>query len=86
MIIISSKEFRDKQKSYLDKVDEGMEILIHRGRNKSYRIVPVMEDDTVVSNNFIMQPDEDLARAIDMDEFREGAKNHIRKLYSRDKK
>ncbi|HBL32713.1 MAG TPA: prevent-host-death protein, partial [Porphyromonadaceae bacterium] len=40
MIIISSKEFRNKQKSYLDKVDEGLEVLIRRGKGKSYKIVP----------------------------------------------
>ncbi len=49
MVIISSREFRDKQKSYLDKVDEGVEILIRRGKNKSYRIIPVTEDDTLMS-------------------------------------
>ena len=42
MVIVSSREFRDKQKSYLDKVDEGVEILIRRGKNKSYRIIPVV--------------------------------------------
>jgi antitoxin (DNA-binding transcriptional repressor) of toxin-antitoxin stability system len=49
MIIVSSREFRDKQKSYLDRVDEGAEILIRRGKNKSYKIVPVKEDDTLMS-------------------------------------
>ncbi|NLJ01276.1 MAG: prevent-host-death protein [Bacteroidales bacterium] len=49
MVIVSSREFRDKQKSYLDKVDEGVEVLITRGKNKSYRIVPVVEDDTLMS-------------------------------------
>ena len=49
MVIVSSREFRDKQKSYLDKVDEGVEVLIRRGKNKSYRIIPVTEDDTLMS-------------------------------------
>jgi len=49
MLVISTREFRDKQKSYLDKVDEGVEILIQRSRNKSYKIVPVEEDDTLLS-------------------------------------
>ena len=86
MIIISSKEFRDKQKSYLDKVDEGMEILIHRGKNKSYRIVPVTEDDTLVSDNFIMQPDEDLARAITAEELVKGVKEDLREMFKKGKK
>jgi antitoxin (DNA-binding transcriptional repressor) of toxin-antitoxin stability system len=49
MLIISTREFRDKQKSYLDKVDLGAEILIQRRKNKSYKIVPVSEDDTLMS-------------------------------------
>lgn len=49
MLVISTREFRDKQKSYLDKIDEGFEILIQRGKNKTYRIIPVSEDDIVMS-------------------------------------
>ena len=51
MLIISTREFRDKQKSYLDKVDTGTEILIQRKNNKSYKIVPVTEDDTLMSKD-----------------------------------
>ncbi len=32
MVIVSSREFRSKQKSYLDKVDEGVEVVITRGK------------------------------------------------------
>ena len=49
MLVISTREFRDNQKSYLEKVDNGMELLIRRGKNKSYKIVPVKEDDTLMS-------------------------------------
>ena len=49
MLIISTKEFRDRQRSYLDQVDSGTEILIQRGKNKSYKIVPVTDDDTLMS-------------------------------------
>lgn len=49
MLVISTKEFRDNQKNYLDKVDEGEVLLIHRGKNKSYKIVPVTDDDTLMS-------------------------------------
>jgi len=49
MLIISAREFRDKQRSYLDKVDTGTEILIQRRKNKSYKIVPIIEDDTLMS-------------------------------------
>jgi len=49
MLVISTREFRDRQRSYLDKVDMGTEILIQRRKNKSYKIVPVTEDDTLMS-------------------------------------
>lgn len=49
MLIISSREFRDKQASYFDRVDKGEEILVQRGNNKAYRIVPITEDDTLMS-------------------------------------
>ena len=49
MLVISTREFRDRQRSYLDKVDTGTEILIQRRKNKSYKIVPVTEDDTLIS-------------------------------------
>ena len=49
MLVISTREFRDRQRSYLDKVDTGTEILIQRRKNKSYKIVPVTEDDTLMS-------------------------------------
>ena len=49
MLVISTREFRDRQRSYLDRVDAGIEILIQRRRNKSYKIVPITEDDTLMS-------------------------------------
>ena len=49
MLVISTKEFRDRQRVYLDKVDTGTEIFIQRRKNKSYKIIPVTEDDTLMS-------------------------------------
>lgn len=82
MIIVSSREFRDKQALYFDRIDSGEEILVQRGKNKSYKIVPVTDVDTVISKKFLLEPDEDLKRAIPFEEFAEGAKKHIRELYS----
>jgi len=66
MLVISSREFRANQKTYLDKIDEGAEILIQRGRHKSYKLVPVTEDDTLMSKeeffakiDFAIQESED---------------------------
>jgi antitoxin (DNA-binding transcriptional repressor) of toxin-antitoxin stability system len=86
MLVISSREFRENQKSYLDKVDEGVEILIQRGKNKSYKIVPSTENDTIINKKYILAPDEDLHRAITMDELLKGVKEDIREMFRNGKK
>ena len=64
MLVVSTREFRDKQKSYLDKIDEGLEILIQRGKTKSYKIVPVSKDDTLMSKeDFFNKIDRSLQQA-----------------------
>ena len=85
MLVISSREFRDNQKSYLDQVDEGLELLVQRGKNKSYRIVPVRESDTVISEEYISSPDADLERAMPFDEFKKRALEHVEELYKGEK-
>ena len=47
MIVISSGEFRANQKDYLDKVDNGVSLMIQRGKRRAYRIVPVAETDVI---------------------------------------
>ena len=49
MLVISTRVFRDRQKSYLDQVDDGIEILIRRAKSKAYKIIPVTKDDTLMS-------------------------------------
>jgi len=45
MLIISSREFRQNQKFYFEKVDKGERIIVQRGKNKAYVLTPVTEDD-----------------------------------------
>jgi PHD/YefM family antitoxin component YafN of YafNO toxin-antitoxin module len=68
MLIISSREFRANQKSYLDQVDAGQELLVQRGKDKSYKVIPVTEFDTIISKEYILEPDEDFHRAISVDD------------------
>ncbi len=87
MLIVSSGEFRANQKAYLDKVDDGQEVLIQRGKDKSYRIVPVMGTDTVLrAEDFAKEPDEDLERAISGEEFKRRVLAHINALYDKDRR
>ncbi|NDV58494.1 type II toxin-antitoxin system prevent-host-death family antitoxin [Bacteroides sp. 519] len=86
MLVISSREFRDKQAEYFDRVDNGEQIIVQRGKDKAYRLTPVTENDVLISKEYILEPDDDLARAISFDEFRESAINHIRELYRQKRK
>lgn len=45
MLVISSREFRDKQAEYMDRVDNGEQIIVQRGKNKAYAITPVKDKD-----------------------------------------
>ena len=45
MLVISSREFRQNQRHYFDRVDAGEQVVVQRGRDKAYRLEPVTEDD-----------------------------------------
>jgi hypothetical protein len=45
MVVVSSKEFRNNQSRYFDLADNRNQILIQRGKNKAYRLIPVTGDD-----------------------------------------
>lgn len=85
MLIVSSAEFRANQKSYLDKIDEGAEILIQRGKDKAYRVVPVAENDTIIPSDYILSPDENLRNAITFDELLVGVKNDLKEIFQKRK-
>jgi antitoxin YefM len=46
MLVISSREFRDNQKKYMDLVDKNEQVIIQRGKEKAYALTPVGEKDT----------------------------------------
>lgn len=45
MLVISSREFRQNQKEYFDRADQGEQIIVQRGKNKAYALTPVSEND-----------------------------------------
>ena len=45
MLIISSREFRQNQRKYFEKVDKGEQIIVQRGKDKAYALTPVSDDD-----------------------------------------
>lgn len=43
MLVISSREFREKQKMYLDLVDQNEQVIVQRGKNKAYTLTPISD-------------------------------------------
>jgi antitoxin YefM len=50
MLVISTREFREKQKMYLDLVDQKEQVILQRGKNKAYILTPISKEDRFFSN------------------------------------
>ena len=55
MMIISSREFRDHQKKYFDLVDQNEQIIVQRGKDRAYVIVPLNDADRLSVNEKLIQ-------------------------------
>jgi Phd_YefM. len=49
MLVISTREFRDKQGKYLGMAAKGEDIVLKSRGKGSFKLVPVTEDDTIMS-------------------------------------
>ncbi len=63
MLVISSREFRQNQRMYFDKVDKGEQIIVQRGKDKSYALTPVVEDDIYFNEKMIKRIKESASQA-----------------------
>ena len=45
IIQTTSRQFRDKQKDYLDLADKGEKVIIRRGKKQAYLLTPIDDDD-----------------------------------------
>lgn len=55
MRVISSREFRDNQKKYFDLVDQNEQIIVQRGKNKSYVLTPIYQTDKFFNQSHIIE-------------------------------
>ena len=55
MLVISSREFRQNQKLYFEKVDNGEHVIVQRGKDKSYALTPITEDDMYFNSEMLKQ-------------------------------
>jgi antitoxin (DNA-binding transcriptional repressor) of toxin-antitoxin stability system len=63
MMVISSREFRQNQRKYFDKADQGEQIIVQRGKDKSYALTPVKEDDLYFNEKMIKRIKESFLQA-----------------------
>lgn len=62
----------------------GEELMLQRSEGKQYLVIPADDVLADIPPEYILEPDEDLERAISFDEFRAGALAHIEALYRRE--
>jgi PHD/YefM family antitoxin component YafN of YafNO toxin-antitoxin module len=63
MLVISSREFRQNQRLYFDKVDEGEQVVVQRGKDKSYVLTAVTEGDLYFNAEMIARIKKSLEEA-----------------------
>jgi antitoxin YefM len=64
MRIISSREFNDNQKLYFDLADQNEQIIVQRGKDKAYMLIPITESDRLSTNPALINKIKDSERAI----------------------
>ncbi len=74
MLVISSREFRDNQKKYMDLVDKNEQVIIQRGKEKSYVLTPVG-----VKDKYFMDPDTIADIQEGISQYREGKTTKVDK-------
>ena len=81
MLVISSREFRDNQKKYFDSVDNGEQVIVQRGKNRSYKLIPVTSNDVCMSEEeFYEKTDRSIQQEIDGKVLKISSKEELKKL------
>jgi len=65
MLVVSSREFREKQAEYFDRADNGEQIIVQRGKNKAYSITPISESDVYFTPEMLARIDLSIQQAKD---------------------
>ena len=81
MLIISSREFRDNQKKYFDLVDNGEQVIVQRGKDRSYKLVPVTDSDVCMTEEeFYEKIDSSIRQAKEGKVLRVSSDDDLKKL------
>lgn len=63
MLVISSREFRQNQRMYFDKADQGEQIIVQRGKDKSYALTPIGEEDMYFNKKMLKRIKQSIEQA-----------------------
>ena len=77
MLVISSREFRDNQAEYMDRADNGEQIIVQRGRDKAYAITSVKSSDIYINTQIIA------GDFVSGEQIKQQVHEHIDKLFSK---
>lgn len=62
MLVVSSREFRQNQKMYFEKADQGEQIIVQRGKDKAYALTPVEEGGQYFTSDMIKRIKESMSQ------------------------
>lgn len=62
-IEITSRVFREKQKDFFDKADNGDKVVIKRGKKQAYLLVPILDGDTYFTPQMLTKIDLSIEQA-----------------------
>ncbi len=80
MLIISSREFRQNQRFYFDKVDNGEQIIVQRGKDKSYALTPITTEDIYFNEAMIKKIKKSVAEGNGVDNIEINSTEEIKHL------
>jgi antitoxin (DNA-binding transcriptional repressor) of toxin-antitoxin stability system len=81
MLVVSTREFRARQSKYLEMVNNGTELVLKSREKGSFALTPITQSHTILDNEYLLAPDEDLARAITGEQIVERLIPRIEKLF-----
>jgi hypothetical protein len=60
LLEVTSRQFREKQKSFFELADSGEKIVIKRGKRQSYVLTPIDEDDLYFTPEMLAKIDQSI--------------------------
>lgn len=81
MLVISMREFRANQGKYLKLVRSGEEVILKSRENGSFALTPITEFTTLIPKEYVLEPDEDLKKAVTGEQLLERLIPRVEKLF-----